>query len=148
MRSSYGNDQVVAQRDESNKITSGGALKEIHHQSSHRTSRVLFQSTYSERHGCTIGRDPSANTERGTSLSQETFFECWTTTAALARDTKRVRIGQMVTGNSYRNPALQAKMASTLDVLSHGRYTFGIWAHTLLIRRKPTAKRTDIPLWP
>src|SRR5260221_7465663 len=60
--------------------------------------------------------------------SQEMLFECWTTAAALARDTKRVRIGQMVTGNSYRNPALQAKMASTLDVLSHGRYTFGIGA--------------------
>src|SRR6266568_3322594 len=60
--------------------------------------------------------------------TQETFFECWTTTAALARDTKRIRVGQMVTANSYRNPALQAKMASTLDVLSHGRYTFGIGA--------------------
>jgi F420-dependent oxidoreductase-like protein len=60
--------------------------------------------------------------------SQETFFECWTTTAALARDTRRIRIGQMVTANSYRNPALQAKMASTLDALSHGRYTFGIGA--------------------
>src|SRR5258708_21987369 len=60
--------------------------------------------------------------------SQAMFFESWTTAAALARDTKRVRIGQMVTGNSYRNPALQAKMASTLDVLSHGRYTFGIGA--------------------
>ena len=59
---------------------------------------------------------------------QEVTFECWTSTAALARDTKRVRIGQMVTGNSYRNPALQAKMASTLDVLSHGRFTFGIGA--------------------
>jgi F420-dependent oxidoreductase-like protein len=60
--------------------------------------------------------------------SQETFFECWTTTAALARDTRRIRVGQMVTANSYRNPALQAKMASTLDALSHGRYTFGIGA--------------------
>ena len=60
--------------------------------------------------------------------TQETFFECWTTTAALARDTKRIRIGQMVTANSYRNPALQAKMASTIDVLSHGRFTFGIGA--------------------
>ena len=60
--------------------------------------------------------------------SQEMVFECWTTAAALARDTKRVRIGQLVTANSYRNPALQAKMASTLDVLSHGRLTFGIGA--------------------
>lgn len=48
--------------------------------------------------------------------SQEVTFECWTTTAALARDTKRVRVGQMVTCNEYRNPALLAKMASTVDV--------------------------------
>jgi F420-dependent oxidoreductase-like protein len=58
--------------------------------------------------------------------SQEFTFECWTTAAALARDTKRIRIGQMVTCNGYRNPALLAKMASTLDVLSHGRLNFGI----------------------
>lgn len=58
--------------------------------------------------------------------SQEVTFEAWTTTAALARDTKRLRIGQMVTCNSYRNPALLAKMASTVDVLSHGRLNFGI----------------------
>ena len=60
--------------------------------------------------------------------SQEVTFEAWTTTAALARDTKRIRIGQMVTCNSYRNPALLAKMASTVDVLSHGRLNFGIGA--------------------
>ncbi len=58
--------------------------------------------------------------------SQEVTFECWTSTAALARDTKRVRIGQMVSCNGYRNPALLAKMASTVDVLSHGRLNFGI----------------------
>jgi F420-dependent oxidoreductase-like protein len=60
--------------------------------------------------------------------SQEVTFECWTTTAALARDTKRIRIGQMVACNGYRNPALLAKMASTVDVLSHGRLNFGIGA--------------------
>jgi F420-dependent oxidoreductase-like protein len=60
--------------------------------------------------------------------SQEVTFECWTTTAALARDTKRIRIGQKVTCNGYRNPALLAKMASTVDVLSHGRLNFGIGA--------------------
>lgn len=60
--------------------------------------------------------------------TQEVTFECWTSTAALARDTKRIRIGQMVTCNGYRNPALLAKMASTVDVLSHGRLDLGIGA--------------------
>ncbi len=58
----------------------------------------------------------------------ESNFECWMTTAALARDTSSIRIGQMVTCNGYRNPALLAKMASTVDVLSGGRLDFGIGA--------------------
>jgi F420-dependent oxidoreductase-like protein len=60
--------------------------------------------------------------------SNETTFECWTTTAALARDTKRVNIGQMVGCNGYRNPALYAKIASTVDVASHGRLYAGLGA--------------------
>jgi F420-dependent oxidoreductase-like protein len=59
---------------------------------------------------------------------QETVFECWTITAALARDTRRVNVGQMVTCNGFRNPALLAKMASTVDVLSHGRLYCGLGA--------------------
>lgn len=59
---------------------------------------------------------------------EQMIFECWTSTAALARDTKRIRIGQMVTNNSFRHPALLAKMASTVDVLSHGRLSLGIGA--------------------
>ena len=58
----------------------------------------------------------------------ETTFECWTATATLARDTKRVKIGQMVGCNGYRNPALYAKIASTVDVASHGRLFAGIGA--------------------
>jgi F420-dependent oxidoreductase-like protein len=61
-------------------------------------------------------------------VSQELTFECWTTTAAVARDTKSIRVGQLVTCNGYRNPALLAKMAGTVDVLSHGRLNFGIGA--------------------
>src|SRR5260370_1204151 len=53
--------------------------------------------------------------------AQEVTFECWTSTTPLCSDTKRVRIGQMVKCKCYRNPALLAKMASTVDFLSHGR---------------------------
>jgi F420-dependent oxidoreductase-like protein len=56
----------------------------------------------------------------------QNLFECWTTVAALARDTRRVRIGQMVTYSGLRQPSLLAKMASTVDVMSHGRLTVGI----------------------
>jgi F420-dependent oxidoreductase-like protein len=66
------------------------------------------------------------NASGTTQSSEEFLFECWTTTAALARDTSRVRIGQMVTNNAFRHPALLAKMASTVDVMSHGRLTLGI----------------------
>ncbi|WP_344221056.1 LLM class F420-dependent oxidoreductase [Kribbella sancticallisti] len=60
--------------------------------------------------------------------STESTFECWTATAALARDTKRVNIGQMVGCNGYRNPSLYAKIASSVDVASHGRLYAGIGA--------------------
>ena len=58
----------------------------------------------------------------------ETTFECWTISATLARDTTRVRIGQLVGCNGFRNPALYAKIASTVDVASHGRLNAGIGA--------------------
>jgi F420-dependent oxidoreductase-like protein len=60
--------------------------------------------------------------------TEETTFEAWTITAGLVRDTQRVRVGQMVTCNGYRNPALLAKMASTVDVMSHGRLICGLGA--------------------
>ena len=58
----------------------------------------------------------------------ETTFECWTITSTLVRDTKRVHVGQMVGCNGYRNPALYAKIASTVDVASNGRLYAGIGA--------------------
>jgi F420-dependent oxidoreductase-like protein len=57
--------------------------------------------------------------------TMNTTFECWTITSTLARDTERVKIGQMVACNGYRNPALSAKIASTVDVASKGRLLFG-----------------------
>ena len=48
--------------------------------------------------------------------------------AALARETKTVRLGTLVTGVTYRNPALLAKTATTLDVISGGRAIFGLGA--------------------
>jgi F420-dependent oxidoreductase-like protein len=59
---------------------------------------------------------------------RETTFECWTATATLARDTSRVKIGQMVGCMGYRQPSLYAKIASTVDVASHGRLYAGIGA--------------------
>ena len=58
----------------------------------------------------------------------ETTFECFTALAGLARDTQRVKLGQMATCNGYRNPALLAKIGSTIDVMSHGRFILGFGA--------------------
>lgn len=60
--------------------------------------------------------------------AHETVFECWTALSALSQVTSRVRLGQMVGCNSYRNPALLAKITSTLDVISGGRLEWGIGA--------------------
>ena len=54
------------------------------------------------------------------------FPEAWITLAALAARVPRVRVGTMVTGNTYRHPAVLAKMAATLDHISGGRVVLGL----------------------
>jgi F420-dependent oxidoreductase-like protein len=56
------------------------------------------------------------------------MLECYTLLAALAQRTSRVRLSSLVTGNTYRNPALLAKIVTTLDVVSGGRAQLGIGA--------------------
>lgn len=58
----------------------------------------------------------------------EPMMEAFTTLSALATQTSRVKLGTLVTGVTYRNPALLAKQVTTLDVISKGRAIFGIGA--------------------
>lgn len=60
--------------------------------------------------------------------AEEAVFECWTVMAAVSQLTSRIRLGQMVGCASYRNPALLAKITSTVDVISGGRLDWGIGA--------------------
>ncbi len=58
----------------------------------------------------------------------EPVMECFTTLGAVAAITQRIRLGQLVLGVPYRNPALLTKMATTLDHISRGRSILGVGA--------------------
>jgi alkanesulfonate monooxygenase SsuD/methylene tetrahydromethanopterin reductase-like flavin-dependent oxidoreductase (luciferase family) len=60
--------------------------------------------------------------------TDEITFESFSSLAALAMVTSRMRIGHMVICTAFRNPALTAKLASTIDVISGGRFELGIGA--------------------
>ena len=60
--------------------------------------------------------------------TQDPTYECWTLMSALSQTTSKVRLGQMCTCNSYRNPAYLTKVASNIDVMSNGRLEYAIGA--------------------
>ena len=64
----------------------------------------------------------------GIGAMDEPFMESWTTLAALAAVTNRIRLAILVSSVSFRNPALLAKMAANVDVISRGRLTLGMGA--------------------
>jgi alkanesulfonate monooxygenase SsuD/methylene tetrahydromethanopterin reductase-like flavin-dependent oxidoreductase (luciferase family) len=61
-------------------------------------------------------------------FEKKPILECWTTLSALSSITQNIKLGTMVLCNSFRNPAVLAKMAATFDVLSKGRLELGIGA--------------------
>ena len=62
----------------------------------------------------------------GVGAPEEPFMEGWTVLAALAAVTSKIRLATLVSSVAYRNPALLAKMAAGIDIISRGRLTFGI----------------------
>ena len=99
----------------------------------------LFESAWTFDHFYPIFSDPDGPCMEG-----------WTTLAALAQATERLRLGVLVTGNVYRHPAVLANMAATLDIISAGRLELGLGAgwnelecHAYGIDLPPLAERFD-----
>ena len=72
--------------------------------------------------------------------------ECWTTLAAVAAVTERIRIGSLVSCTAYRNPVLLAKMADNVDELSGGRLVLGLGAGDYLAEHEMIGVPTDRPV--
>ena len=80
---------------------------------------------------------------RGVEVEGREAYEALTLAAAVAASTDTLRIGHLVLGNTYRNPGLVAKIAGSIDHISHGRFTLGIGASWF--RREHAAYGWDFP---
>ena len=72
----------------------------------------------------------------------EPIHECWSTLAGLAAAVPRLRIGSIVTGNTYRHPAVLAKQVATVDHISGGRVVLGLGAGWQVTSTSRTASTT------
>jgi alkanesulfonate monooxygenase SsuD/methylene tetrahydromethanopterin reductase-like flavin-dependent oxidoreductase (luciferase family) len=75
---------------------------------------------------------------------QEDWFDGWTLLPALATHTSTIRLGTLVTNIIYRNPAVLARQAQTLDHISNGRLELGVGATT---ERDPSHRMTGTEVW-
>jgi alkanesulfonate monooxygenase SsuD/methylene tetrahydromethanopterin reductase-like flavin-dependent oxidoreductase (luciferase family) len=75
---------------------------------------------------------------------EENWFDGWSLLAALATQTSTIRVGTLVTNIIYRNPAIIARQAQTLDHISKGRLELGIGATT---ERDPSHQMTGVEVW-
>jgi alkanesulfonate monooxygenase SsuD/methylene tetrahydromethanopterin reductase-like flavin-dependent oxidoreductase (luciferase family) len=75
---------------------------------------------------------------------EKLWYEQWTLTTVWAANTKDIRIGMFVTAFPYRNPAIMAKQAATLDHISKGRLEVGLGA---ALESDPCYEMTGIPNW-
>lgn len=92
-------------------------------------SRTVAQARAAEEAGFSlVSVMDHLNQIPGVGVPTEPMLEGWSVLAALARETRTVRLSTLVSGVTYRNPALLAKTATTLDVISGGRAMFGLGA--------------------
>lgn len=114
-------------------IPSYGEMRAV----AHRAEELAFDSIWLCDHFLTLAPESyarDAGMDRGRTAGASRgpqsipLLECWTALSALARDTRRLRLGTSVLCNSYRPPSVLAKMAATLDVISGGRLDLGLGA--------------------
>ena len=99
--------------------------------SSNPWAEVLTVCRHAERTGWDrvwIADHFMPNKPVGEDASDGLVHESWTTLAAFASRINRVKLGHMVSGNTYRHPALTAKMAAQIDIISGGRFILGLGA--------------------